>query len=204
MTLTEAFRQRALSRRLDRRRFQRVKVSLPGRFMLEDRQEYPCRTTDMSPGSAAIATPVSGRPGERVVAYVDQVGRIDGAVARTFGGGFVMTINATPRKRDRLAAQLTWLANRHELGLPEDRRHERIRPQQAATTLTLADGVSHPARIIDLSLSGAAVSTAARPPAGAPVLLGGIRAIVVRQFEEGVAVEFAVVQSRESLDRHFS
>jgi hypothetical protein len=27
-----------------------------------------------------------------------------------------MTISATARKRDKLAAQLTWLANRHILG----------------------------------------------------------------------------------------
>ena len=40
-----------------------------------------------------------------------------------------MTISATPRKRDKLAAQLTWLANRHILGLPEDRRHGRIAPR---------------------------------------------------------------------------
>ena len=40
-----------------------------------------------------------------------------------------MTIAATPRKRDKLAAQLTWLANRSTLGLPEDRRHDRIVPR---------------------------------------------------------------------------
>ena len=40
-----------------------------------------------------------------------------------------MTIAATPRKRDKLAAQLTWLANRHILSLPEDRRHGRIVPR---------------------------------------------------------------------------
>ena len=54
MTLTQAFRQRSLMRRHDRRRFQRVKVNLLGRFMLEDRHEYPCQTADISPGSAAL------------------------------------------------------------------------------------------------------------------------------------------------------
>lgn len=38
------------------------------------------------------------------------------------------TIAGTPRKRDKLAAQFTWLANRYILGLPEDRRHGRTRP----------------------------------------------------------------------------
>ena len=42
-----------------------------------------------------------------------------------------MTISATPRKRDKLAAQLTWLANRHILNLPEDRRHGRYRAAQS-------------------------------------------------------------------------
>ena len=40
-----------------------------------------------------------------------------------------MTIGATARKRDKLAAQLTWLANRDILNLPEDRRHDRIVPR---------------------------------------------------------------------------
>ena len=35
-------------------------------------------------------------------------------------------ITATSRKREKFTAQLTWLANKHELDLPEDRRHERV------------------------------------------------------------------------------
>src|SRR5690606_15801481 len=59
---------RASLRPQDRRRYQRVKVNLLGRFMLEDRLEYPCQTADMSPGSVSLVTPVTGRIGERVVA----------------------------------------------------------------------------------------------------------------------------------------
>ena len=54
-------RQRPLVRQHDRRRYQRVGVNLLGRFMLEDRQEYPCQTQNISPGSVAIVTPVLGR-----------------------------------------------------------------------------------------------------------------------------------------------
>jgi hypothetical protein len=50
---------------------------------------------------------------------------LEGKIARYFQNGFAMTIGR-PRKRDKLAAQLTWLANRHILNLPEDRRHGRI------------------------------------------------------------------------------
>ena len=95
----------------ERRRFQRVRVDLLGRYMLPDRREFPCQVVNMSPGGMALVAPVSGQPGERVIAYVDHLGRLEGHVARIFQNGFAMTIAATPRKRDKLAAQLTWLAN---------------------------------------------------------------------------------------------
>ena len=92
MPLNQAFRQRSQAKEQDRRRFQRVKVNLLGRFMLEDRLEYPCQTVDMSPGSLALITPIVGRMGERVVVYVDHIGRIEGEIARAFEGGFAAPV----------------------------------------------------------------------------------------------------------------
>src|SRR5690606_31635791 len=145
------------SGRPERRRFQRVRVKVYGRYMLEDRSEYPCQVLDMSPGDVALRADRRGALGERVITYLDHLGRIEGVVTRMLDGGFAMTIIASERKRDKLAAQLTWLANRHELDLPEDRRHERISPRNPITLLELPDGTQHPCRIIDLSLSGAAI-----------------------------------------------
>src|ERR1700730_8760898 len=107
---------RALSQ--DRRRFQRVGVNLLGRYMLADRREFPCQVVNMSPGGMALMAPVSGAPGERIIAYVDHLGRLEGHIARLFQNGFAMTIGATARKRDKLAAQLTWLAQPHILRPP--------------------------------------------------------------------------------------
>jgi hypothetical protein len=204
MPLSQAFRQRSLKRQHDRRRFQRVKVNLLGRFMLEDRHEYPCQTTDMSPGSAALITPVVGRIGERVVVYVDHIGRIEGEIVRIFEGGFAMTVHATLRKRDKLAAKLTWLANRHELNLPEDRRHDRIVPSNPFATLTLPDGRQYRGRILDMSLSGVGVALEVKPPIGSPVLIGKLRARVVRHAEDGIAVEFATLQTAQSIEQNLS
>lgn len=202
MPLSQAFRQRSLTRQHDRRRFQRVKVNLLGRFMLEDRHEYPCQTADMSPGSAALITPVVGRVGERVIVYIDHVGRIEGEIVRVFDGGFAMTINATLRKKDKLAAKLTWLANRHELSLPEDRRHDRVVPTNPMATIELPDGRQYRARILDMSLSGAALAMEVKPPLGTPVMIGKLRAKVVRHFDEGMAVEFATLQTAESIQQN--
>jgi hypothetical protein len=178
----------------ERRRFQRVVVNLLGRYMLADRREFPCQVTNMSPGGMALVAPVSGRPGERVVAYVDHVGRLEGVIARPLPNGFAMTISATPRKRDKLAAQLTWLANRQVLGLPEDRRHGRMTPTNATARLILPNGLNVACRVIDISQSGAGVATEHRPDIGSLVTIGQTQGRVVRHLENGFAVEFTRLQ----------
>ena len=124
----------------ERRNFQRVRVKIYGRFMLEDRTEHPCQVVDMSPGNVALRCERIGEPGEKVIAYIDHIGRVEGVVTRTLQDGFAMTVVASDRKKDKLAAQLTWLANKHELDLPEDRRHERVAPRNPLSTLQLSDG----------------------------------------------------------------
>jgi len=190
--------------RAERRNFQRVRVKIYGRFMLEDRTEHPCQVIDMSPGNVAFRTERVGEPGEKVIAYIDHIGRLEGVITRTLEDGFAMTVIASERKRDKLAAQLTWLANKHELDLPEDRRHERVAPRNPMTVLKLADGRQYQCRIIDLSLSGAAIEIDVKPALGVQVTLGTMRGQVVRHFEDGVAIEFAVVQRPETLDAEFS
>ncbi|MCL2713345.1 MAG: PilZ domain-containing protein [Alphaproteobacteria bacterium] len=184
----------------DRRRFQRVKVNLLGRYMLPDYQEFPCQAINMSPGGVAFLAPMPGLIGDRVIAYLDHVGRIEGKITRLFDNGFAMTVGATARKRDKLAAQLTWLANRDILNLPEDRRHERVVLRNPLAVITLEDGTRKPCRIIDLSLSGAAIAMDPPPRVNAVVMLGRVRGRVVRMVDEGFAIEFTQTQSAENLE----
>jgi hypothetical protein len=186
----------------DRRRHQRVKVNLLGRYMLADRREFPCQVVSMSPGGMALIAPVGGAAGERVIAYVDHLGRLEGKIARLFQNGFAMTISATARKRDKLAAQLTWLANRHILGLPEDRRHDRIVPRNPRTTVVMPDGIAIVCRIIDMSLSGAAIASQNKPEVGILITLGKIPSRVVRHIEDGFAVEFTRMQHPDFLEEN--
>jgi hypothetical protein len=183
----------------EHRRYQRVKVDLLGRYMLEDRREFPCQVVDMSPGGLAMIAPERGRLGERVVTYIDHVGRLEGSIARIFPSGFSMTIAASQRKRDKLAAQLTWLANRHILDLPEDRRHQRIANRDQMVTLVLPDGSQEQCAIVDLSVSGVAVVSRNRPPVGTTVQVGRAPGRVVRHLEKGFAVEFSRIQNPDLL-----
>jgi hypothetical protein len=186
----------------ERRRFQRVKVNLLGRYMLEDRREFPCQVINMSPGGMALVAPVVGMPGERVIAYVDHLGRLEGKIARRLDNGFAMTISASARKRDKLAAQLTWLANRHILNLPEDRRHGRFTPKNPHARLILPNGNNIAVRVIDLSQSGAAVALGPdqRPPVGAMITLGKTQGRVVRHIDDGFAIEFTRLQHPDFIE----
>jgi hypothetical protein len=186
----------------ERRRFQRARLNLSGRYILADRQEYPCQVQNMSPGSAALVAPVSGTVGERVVAYIEHVGRLEGTITRVYRTGFAMTIGASSRKREKLATQLTWLANRHILDLPQHRGHERIMPRRPHTKMVLPNGTSVTCEIAELSQSGAAVLSATKPPLNALIRLGKSEGHVVRVSDDGFAVEFTSLQDIDSLEEN--
>ena len=101
----------------DRRRHRRAIVRVFGRFMREDKQEYPCQVINMSPGGMALLSPATCADGERVVAYLDNFGRVEGLVARSFEGGFAVRILASLYKREKIANMLTWIINQESLGL---------------------------------------------------------------------------------------
>lgn len=184
----------------ERRRHSRVAVALEGRFMLENKQEYTCRTVNLSPGGVLLETPVVGQMMEKVVAYLDHIGRVEGVIVRTVENGFAVKLTLAASKRDRVADLLTWLANRQAVGIAEDRRHERIVPRQPETSLQLASGACLPARIIDISMSGVGISVKARPSLHARVVVGRTPGKVVRHFQEGIAVEFLRLIPSERFD----
>jgi hypothetical protein len=184
----------------ERRRFQRVRVNLLGRYMLSSQLEYPCQVINMSPGGLAVIAPVTGKPQERVIAYVDHVGRLEGIISRPLPNGFAMTITTTIRKRDKLAAQLTWLANRHLLSSPEDRRHTRIRPHNPKAQLILPNGLNIAVRVIDISQSGCAIATDQRPAIGTAVTIGKTNGHVVRYLDGGFAITFSRLLHQDLLE----
>jgi hypothetical protein len=165
--------------------------------MRENRQEFPCRTIDISPGGIAFAAEAPVGLGEKIIAYLAQIGRFEGRVRRQFDGGFAISMSLPAMKREKLADQLTWLANRQGLGMAEDRRHERIQPRDRHTTLTLPNGREILCKIVDVSRSGAAITATPTPALGSTVTLGKTRGQVVREFAGGVAIEFDRIVSEE-------
>jgi hypothetical protein len=196
------FQPKATPKPQERRRHARVKIAVLGRYMLEDRREFPCQTIDISVGGLSLTAPVRGALGERVVCYFDALGRIEGHIVRHLEFGFAMTATMPATKREKLVNQLTWLANRKVLGLPEDRRHERIVPNDVNTLIRLPDGSQIAAKIVDISVSGAAVTSTAQAPMGTMLHIGKRPARVVRCFDHGMALEFALPLSFDVFDEN--
>ena len=174
----------------EQRHDQRVEVRLLGRFMRSDRKEFDCESIDASPNGVAFASDAGVQPGERIVAYLNQIGRVEGRVTQIFARGFAIQMNVPAAKRNKLATQFAWLANRQSLGLPEERRHERIAPRDRYTILRLDNGREYTATLIDVSTSGAALNVDCEPPIGAHVVVGATPAEVVRHVNCGIAVQF--------------
>jgi c-di-GMP-binding flagellar brake protein YcgR len=187
----------------DKRRHKRLTVSLPGRFMREDKQEYECTLVDLSAGGGAVAASVRPNAGERIVASFEHIGMLEGTIVRETDTGFAFRIMATKHKREKLIAQLMWLANRNELDSAEERQHERITPPNSLAMIQIGDAPPMTCRLIDISISGASVASNLRPPLGTDVMLGRLRAQIVRHHGQGFGVKFMDLQNAVALRKHF-
>jgi PilZ domain len=194
------------ARAKESRLHQRFEVPLLGRFMRPNKQEYPCMVRNISVGGAALNSPVDVVVGERIVAYLDFLGGLEGTVVRTFEGGFAIKYSATLHKREKLAAQLTWYLNRDLLDAEEARRpgHERLQLASKTMPLRLANGDTLPVAILDVSISGASIGMEDRPDVGMEVKIGTLRARIMRHHAQGIGLMFLDVQTAETVRQHFS
>jgi hypothetical protein len=174
-----------------KRRHQRIKTKLLGRYMLADGREAKCTVLDVSLGGVALAAPERGEVGEKIVLYIDQIGRIEGAIARHIPDGFAVALDVSTRTPERLARRLKEVVSGGKLTREPERRNEaRIRLNGEASEHATADGRDY--KVVDLSFTGADIKLAGgdRPPVGAVLELGKLKAKVVRHTAAGVAVKF--------------
>lgn len=167
-----------------------VKCSLFGRFMLPDMSEHPCQVTSIGLDGATFASETVATPGQTIVAYLEEIGRVEATAATSIEGGFTVSFALTGARRDRFDQRLRWLQQK-ELGAGvEERRHTRFEPRDARSQITLPDGREYLCEVVDISLSGAAVKVDVMPSLGTHVLLGKMRGRVVRYLETGIGIEF--------------
>ena len=97
----------------DRRRHARIPIELHGRYMLEGGREYPCVTRDLSRIGMAIEGVPVGAIGERVVAYLEELGRVEGRVVRRSNGWFAIQLVATPQRLELIDEKISAIVRRN-------------------------------------------------------------------------------------------
>jgi hypothetical protein len=183
----------------ERRRYRRAPMKLTARFMLDDGTEHQGSVIDVSMGGISFAAKVQPPMGSGVIAYVEELGRVEGTVIRGHSVGFAMLLALTPHKRERLEEKLSWRLTGTAKAAAEGRRHER-EVMSKATMMTRSDGSELPCKVMDMSLGGVSLETAEWPPIGEEVMVGKMRGRVVRHHETGVGIQFVgVPPSRGSL-----
>lgn len=172
----------------ERRRHRRVGIALKARVLKEDGEEEPCLIVNISAGGALMKAVNPPQAGEKVVVYIDNVGRYEGRVIRSAKHHFAVDYRSRKAKTKRAADSLTYALNTPHMRL--DRRiNPRIRSDEP-TVLTLENGETISCEILDISLTGASVAVEPRPPLGAQVSVGRMAGKVVRVHEKGVGVVF--------------
>jgi hypothetical protein len=158
--------------------------------MPPSRSEHECRIVEMSTSEMMLATSVEVGVGEKIIVYINELGRFEGEVARLVANGFVVGM-ALPRvKHAKLAEQLTWYGNRETLDLPDSRRAGRIVPLMRRTMLRLFNGKESLVKIIDLSCASVSIETNVKPLMESKVVVGAQPATVLRLFDGGFVAEF--------------
>jgi len=175
----------------------RIIVSIAAQFSLSDRRNrrgerrvFQCRAVYLSTRAAGFVSPVGVKAGERIIAHIERLGRLEGAVQRVLEHGFLMSISASEQECDRLANKIEWLEKHKNHEVSERRADLRMTPGAMYSRVVFADGNSETCQVLNISSSGAALSADNVPEVGTVLIVGKVVGHVVRHFDGGYAVQF--------------
>lgn len=160
-----------------------------GRFMLPDTSEHACQVINVDMEGATFLAASVPPPGTILVAYLEDLGRVELSAGAAVSGGFEVRYAVNGARLERLRQRIQWLQEKANGGT-DGRKHARYEPQEKNSQITLPDGRIYPCEVIDISISGAAIKTEVMPSVGTFVSLGRQRGRVVRYMNEGVGIEF--------------
>jgi hypothetical protein len=173
----------------EKRRYRRIRLSVPARFLVDDGAEQSAQLLDISAGGLALSADERPDVGSPIVIYIDELGRVEGRVVRHLAGGFAVEFDATEAKRERLSVRLTWLANRPQAGDTAKPGPIQAKPGDRPCFI-LEDGREVQCRVLDMSVHGVCLEVATRPSIGSEVTIGRMRGRIARHHAAGVEVEF--------------
>ncbi|MGI9374431.1 MAG: PilZ domain-containing protein [Hyphomicrobiales bacterium] len=176
-------------------------LELSGRYMNANQMEFPCTLDSIDLPDLRINTTGEYEPGERVIVYLEELGRLEGDVREETDEGFVLCVDMNKPRLVKINERLKSLQNRKQgENADELRRHPRFSPAKQTSHLTLSDGRTYPCEVVDISVSGAAINVDVIPALGTYVMLGKMRGRITRILDTGIAIEFVRVLDKSVLN----
>jgi hypothetical protein len=172
-----------------------------GRFMLPDMTEHACQVLDLSLEGAVFISQFAPSQGTSIVAYLEELGRVEVISDAPVNGGFRIKFVAKGARLERLRQRIEWLQQKTE-GAVESRRHPRFEPKDRTSHMTLPDGRVYACEVIDISVSGAGIKTEVLPSIGTYIMLGKMKGRVVRYLETGIGIEFIKHLDKTHIQHH--
>jgi hypothetical protein len=174
----------------------RIIVNIPASFSVTSRlgggarPVFACRALNLSTRMVALTSPVKVAKGDKIIATIHHLGKLEGEVTSPLEGGFVMSITATDDEREKLWHKIEWLEQHKNFDISDKRAARRFVPQNPRVQMILSDGHIERCHILDISVSGAAISAENPPEIGSVLAIGAVVGRVVRHFDGGFGMKF--------------
>jgi hypothetical protein len=176
---------------VEQREYQRNAFNLPGNLIVPaENITLPCQVLNLSGGGASIRCEDPPPLHTYVILWIGGFGRLEAVTKRFVEGELGLQFVFRETKRQRLLSDICNYTKAGIVGTPNLRRHARL-PSISKVRITLPGGDEHSCEVIDVSMRGLSLRTAARPAIDDPISIGRKYGRVVRHHSEGIAVEFA-------------
>lgn len=200
MTASPRFPNVKTNPSIDHRRYPRVEISVPGRYMTSDGTEHVCTVRNFSFGGIGFDSDHEVAINDHIISYIENLGRFEGVVARLYEGGFAIRMEIKGPRLERVAQKVDFQTARIE------RESKNSAPTSMANTardrmetqLILEGGRSSPCKVIDVSLTGVKLVTHMRPPLGAHVTIGTMKGHVQMHTSEGILITFDATEHQQT------
>ena len=182
----------------DRRKHERRYLSVPVVMLDKNNNEQTGQLVDIGAGGMRIATKRIPDLQDRVICYVDHLGRFEGEIIRLEHGHFALKMLLSEAKAERLDLSLTKFFDTHHKDAPvSDRRlnsQERRRsPRCASNGGEILEAFNQKkqafqCQVSNISLQGIEIETKAHLSVGESVTVGMFHGYVIRITNTGYVI----------------
>ncbi len=178
---------------MERRKFPRLKARMAASLLVNNEIDGKGTLFDLSAGGVGILSDLRVAQGDHIVMHLAGGGRLEGTVMRLLADGFGVELTMSDTKRSRLIDALEPMVEGVEeiVELPMNRRvAERVAGLRMEAECFTENGVLIDCRVVDMSLTGAAIETNADIDINSVITIGQTRGTVVRRYGKIYGIQF--------------